>query len=140
AKIHNNNIPIYHGSVTDMPFDNKFYDGIYCYALIHLLNKHERKKFINDCHAQLKPNGWMIFSTISKNDSMYGKGKQLSKNRFLMTSGAKLFFYDSESIRREFGEYGLTDFSEMDEPVKLLKNNPSLKFTVVKCQKRFMEN
>ncbi|EJW15846.1 hypothetical protein PAV_7c02230 [Paenibacillus alvei DSM 29] len=34
---------IYHGSVTNMPFDNKRYDGIFCYALIHLLNSHERK-------------------------------------------------------------------------------------------------
>jgi SAM-dependent methyltransferase len=30
---------IYHGSVTDMPFDNKQYDGVFCYALIHLLDK-----------------------------------------------------------------------------------------------------
>ena len=37
---------IYHGSVTEMPFDNKLYDGIFCYALIHLLNSNERKKFI----------------------------------------------------------------------------------------------
>ncbi|MDV3429151.1 MAG: class I SAM-dependent methyltransferase, partial [Bacillota bacterium] len=36
------NIPIFHGSVTYMPFDNKLYDGIFCYALIHLLNNHER--------------------------------------------------------------------------------------------------
>ena len=68
-----------------------------------------------------------------KNDLMYGKGKQLSKDRFLMASGAKLFFYDSESIRQEFEEYGLTDFSEMDEPVKFSENKPPLKFTVVKC-------
>jgi SAM-dependent methyltransferase len=140
AKVRNNNIPIYHGSVTDMPFDNKIYDGIYCYALIHLLNKRERQKFIKDCYTQLKPNGWMIFSTISKNDSMYGKGKPLSESRFLMASGAKLFFYDSESIKREFGKYGLTDFLEMDEPVKYLENNPSMKFTIVKCQKYFIGN
>ncbi|MDR0395098.1 MAG: class I SAM-dependent methyltransferase [Tannerella sp.] len=137
AKIHNRNIPIYYGSVTDMPFDGKIYDGIYCHALIHLLNKRERKKFIKDCYTQLRPGGWMIFSTISKNDSMYGKGKPLSKNRFLMTSGAKLFFYDAESVRREFGAYGLADFSEIDEPVKFSKNSPPLKFTVVKCQKHF---
>lgn len=41
-------IPIHLGSVTDMPFDNRLYDGIFCYALIHLLNKTERKKFIRE--------------------------------------------------------------------------------------------
>src|SRR5690606_25748691 len=29
---------IYHGSVSDMPFDAIKYDGVFCYALIHLLN------------------------------------------------------------------------------------------------------
>ena len=38
AKQNGINTRIYHGSVTDMPFDNKLYDGIFCYALIHLLN------------------------------------------------------------------------------------------------------
>src|SRR5690606_39055957 len=34
-----NDLHIHHGSVTEMPFDDMQYDGIYCYALIHLLNK-----------------------------------------------------------------------------------------------------
>jgi len=59
-------ISIYHGSVTDMPFESKLYDGIFCYALIHLLNNHERKKFIKDCYNQLKPNGYMIFTTFQR--------------------------------------------------------------------------
>ncbi len=58
AKKNNVNIDIFHGSVTDMPFDQKLYDGIFCYALIHLLNHNERVKFIKDCYNQLKPNGY----------------------------------------------------------------------------------
>lgn len=136
ARTQNNlDIQIYHGSVTDMPFDAGLYDGVYCYALIHLLNNRERRKFIKDCYNQVKPGGYMIFSTISKDDSMHGKGRQLSKNRFLMPTGAKLFFYDSDSIKQEFGRYGLVEFSEMDEPVKIKGNHPFLKFTVVKCKK-----
>ncbi|WP_406600937.1 class I SAM-dependent methyltransferase [Mangrovimonas aestuarii] len=37
-----NHINVYCGSVVDMPFDDKPYDGIFCYALIHLLNENER--------------------------------------------------------------------------------------------------
>lgn len=44
---------IYRGSVADMPFDTNLYDGIYCYALIHLLNKGERAKLIQNCFNQL---------------------------------------------------------------------------------------
>ena len=137
ARIQNQlDISIHHGSVTDMPFDNKLYDGIFCYALIHLLNNHERIKFIDNCYHQLKPDGYMFFSTISKKDSLYAKGKPVSKDRFEVMKGAKLFFYDSDSIKKEFKKYGLMDFSEIDEPMKFNSNHPSMKFTVIKCRKR----
>ncbi|KGK87687.1 class I SAM-dependent methyltransferase [Clostridium sp. HMP27] len=126
---------IYHGSVTDMPFDDKLYDGIFCYALIHLLNSHERAKLIKDCYNQLKPNGYMIFTAISKKAPMFGKGTQLSKDRFEIMDGVKMFFYDSNSVKQEFGKYGLVQSSEIDEPSKTIKNKPPLKFTIIKCKK-----
>lgn len=44
-----------------MPFDNKLYDGIYCYGLIYLLDEDERKKFIQDCFNQLIRDGrWFL--------------------------------------------------------------------------------
>lgn len=128
-------IDIYHGSVTDMPLDNKLYDGIFCYALIHLLNSGEREKFIEDCYNQLKPNGYMIFTTISKEAPMFEKGTKLGKDYFEIMEGVKMFFYDSDSIKQEFGKYGLIEFSEIDEPHKNKKNIPPFKFIMVKCQK-----
>ncbi|WP_144548335.1 bifunctional 2-polyprenyl-6-hydroxyphenol methylase/3-demethylubiquinol 3-O-methyltransferase UbiG [Bacillus sp. X1(2014)] len=129
------NIPIFHGSVTDMPFDNKLYDGIFCYALIHLLNDRERVKLIKDCYNQLKPNGYMIFTTISKEAPMFGKGKQLGKDYFEIMDGVKMFFYDAVSIKQEFGSYGLIEFLEIVEPHKNMENKPPFKFLMVKCQK-----
>ncbi len=126
---------IHHGSVTDMPFDNKKYDGIFCYALIHLLNKNERKKFIQNCYNQLMPNGYMIFSVASKKASMFGNGRFLSKDRYEMQKGLNVFFYDSESVKDEFTDYGLVEFSEIDEPIKHLENEPPLKLIYVKCRK-----
>ena len=128
-------IPIYHGSIAEMPFDSKLYDGIFCYALIHLLNNRERKKFISDCYSQLKFGGYMFFSTIAKKNSLYAKGKPLSKDRFEVMKGAKLFFYDTESIKKEFEQYGLVDFSEIDETMKFVDNVPPMKFTLIKCKK-----
>lgn len=58
------NSNVYHGSVADMPFENKLYEGIFSYALIHLLNESEREKFISDCYKQLKHGGYMIFTTV----------------------------------------------------------------------------
>jgi 2-polyprenyl-3-methyl-5-hydroxy-6-metoxy-1,4-benzoquinol methylase len=130
------NINIFHGSVTDMPFEQKLYDGIFCYALIHLLNKSEREKLIKDCYHQLKPDGYMIFTTISKEAPMFGKGKQLGKDYFETKDGVKMFFYDSESVNHDFGKYGLIEISEIVEPHKNMKHKPPFKFLMVKCQKK----
>lgn len=129
-------IPIFHGSVNDMPFDDKHYDGIFSYALIHLLNKSEREKFIHSCYNQLKPNGYMVFTAISKEAPMYGKGKQLGKDYFEIMDGVKMFFYDSDSIKQEFGQYGLIEISEIVEPHKDNETKPPFTFTMVKCQKK----
>lgn len=117
---------IYHGSVTDMPFDNKEYDGIFCYALIHLLDAPEREKLIRDCYHQLSKGGCMIFSVISKTAPTYGKGTFLSKDRYELFGGVNMFFYDEASIRHEFTSAGLSDITEVTE------NYP---FYLVRCQK-----
>lgn len=123
------NMNIFHGSVTDMPFDNKHYDGIFCYALLHLLNNHEREKFIKDCYDQLEPDGYMTFVTVSKEASMYGKGKQLGKDYFEVTEGMKMFFYDVDSIKQDFEKYGIIEVSEVIE-------SNMLRFIIVTCQKK----
>ncbi|MEH6938462.1 class I SAM-dependent methyltransferase [Bacillus sp. JJ664] len=128
-------VNIFHGSVTDMPFEDKLYDGIFCYALIHLLNKSEREKFTKDCYNQLKPNGYMIFTTISKDAPMFGKGTKLDEDYYEIMEGIKMFFYDADSIKQEFGKYGLIEFSEILEPHKNMENKPPFKFMMVKCQK-----
>jgi cyclopropane fatty-acyl-phospholipid synthase-like methyltransferase len=98
---------IVHGSVVAMPFDDEKYDGIFCHALIHLLDTKERKKLIADCFSQLKESGMMIFTVITKNAGSYGIGTQLGNDRFRTKDGVDLFFYDESSIREEFGKFGL---------------------------------
>jgi SAM-dependent methyltransferase len=129
------NCEIHHGSVTSMPFDTKFFDGIFCYALIHLLNSKERKAFLNSCFSQLEQNGIMIFVVTSVRNSMYGSGKYLSKDRFRIPDGLSVFFYNEESIVREFSPYGLSSYEEIDEPVKFMKGQPPLKMYYITCTK-----
>ncbi len=128
-------VSIYHGSVNEMPFDNKLYDGIFSHALLHLLNEQEREKFIKDCYNQLKPGGYMVFTTVSKKAPMYGKGKQLEQDYYEIMEGVKMFFYDSESIKQDFKKYGLVQVSEIDEPNKNMVNKPSINFLKITCQK-----
>ncbi len=106
---------VYHGSVTDMPFDQNQFDGIFCYALIHLLDTEERKKLIRDCYSQLTNGGTMVFTVISKKAPTYGTGIPIGKDRFEQFGGVNMFFYDEDSIREEFGEFGLTEIREVEE-------------------------
>ena len=128
--------PIYHGSVAQMPFDDTIYDGIYCYALIHLLNQNERRQFLTSCYNQLGAGRIMVFVMVSKGyTKLYGNGKQISKDRFLIQKGLEVFFYDSASIENEFSPFGLVEYSEIDEPVKHLENEEPMKFWMVICRK-----
>ncbi|MGN8069416.1 class I SAM-dependent methyltransferase [Mucilaginibacter sp. 22184] len=117
---------IYHGSVTDMPFDDHRYDGIFCYALIHLLDSGEREKLISDCYSQLSAGGYMVFSAISKEANTYGQGKFISQDRYEIFADMKMFFYDRESIQAEFGQAGLFEITEISE---------SQPFFLIKCKK-----
>ncbi len=126
GKHYGTDLKIYHGSVTDMPFDKARYDGIFCYALIHLLNANERRKLIRDCYHQLADNGYMVFTAISKEAHTYGKGKFISKDRYEVFNGVKMFFYDRESITAAFKNTGLIEITKIDE---------TYPFFFIKCKK-----
>lgn len=127
---------IHHGSVTQMPFDNLKYQGLYCYALIHLLNKTERKQLIQNCHNQLTNNGYMIFIAVSTKARIFGEGRKISKNRFKIDNGLNVYFYDMDSATKEFKNYGLIDIREIDEPIKHMENELPIKFLMITCQKK----
>lgn len=126
GKHHGADMIIHHGSVTDMPFDKCLYEGIFCYALIHLLDSDEREKLIRDCYDQLLEDGYMVFTAISKEAPTYGKGKLVSKDRYEIFDGVKMYFYDRESINEAFNNFGLFEVTEINE------NYP---FFLIKCKK-----
>lgn len=128
--------PVHHGSVAQMPFDDTIYDGIYCYALLHLFNQNERRQFLKNCYNQLCEGGLMVFITVSKGyTKLYENGKPVSKDRFRIQNGLDVFFYDSESIGKEFNKYGLLNYREIAEPVKHMPNEEPMKFWMVVCRK-----
>lgn len=125
-------IPIHHGSVADMPYDRRQYDGIFCYGLIHLLDAGGRTKLIRDCYEQLSAGGHMIFTTVSKQAPMYGRGPHLGEDWYEILPGVKMYFYDASSVEREFGPRGLVEFSEVEEPAP---GGGTLPFIYVVCRK-----
>lgn len=136
AKENNLHCKIHKGLVTSMPFDNKQFDGIFCYALVHLLNKWERQRFLNACYKQLTPEGILVFTVASKDMSMFAVGKKLSKDRYEVAKGLKVFFYDDESLHKEFGKYGIIECRNIEEPVKFIANQEPVKLKMVICKKQ----
>lgn len=137
AKKHfDKSVKIYEGSVSKMPFDKELYDGIFCYSLIHLLNEQDRIKLIEDCYKQLKPNGYMVFVTISKSDFRFGQGTEISKDTFEPWKGLNLFFYDLDSIKLDFENFGLIESEEINEPEIDIEGKPKQKFWYIICQKQ----
>lgn len=134
-KQYGDSVKVYHGSVSDMPFDQKLYDGIFCYALIHLLPPKDRIKLISDCYNQLSANGYMVFTAVSKMDAMYQEGRETSKDTFETRQGIRLFFYDADSVETEFGNFGLAEAKEIEEPAKNTGTKPSLRFWQITCRK-----
>ncbi len=114
-------IKVFHGSVGDMPFDQDSYDGVFCHALIHLLQSDQRKHLLTNCNAQTKSGGLLVFTTITKHASSYDAGEKLGKDLFKTKHGVELFFYDEESIQEEFGLFGLVE-------AKVIEEKPATKF------------
>ncbi|MBI9054915.1 MAG: class I SAM-dependent methyltransferase [Bacteroidales bacterium] len=135
AKEHGYNFPIFYGSILDMPFDNTKYDGVFCYSLLHLFNETTRSKMLSVCYNQLNENGYMVFVVVSINDKILSKEKIISANRYEMENGLKVYFYDPDSIEKQFIKFGLVSYKEIDEPIKFMPNEPDLRCYVITCRK-----
>ena len=77
----------------------------------------------------------MVFITISKMDARYRNGKEINKDTFETKHGVTLFFYDSDSVATEFGDYGLIKSEEISEPAKNVENKSSQRFIQIICRK-----
>lgn len=135
ARANGINCMIHHGSVTSMPFDDEVYDGIFCFALIHFLTKTERRRFMEACDRQLREGGMMIFGVTSVSNSMAGTGRYLSRNRYRIPGGLKVYFYDEAAVEKEFAPFGLTRYREIEEPVKFMTGQPPVKMFYIECSK-----
>jgi SAM-dependent methyltransferase len=130
-KYFGNDIPIYCGSVSDMPFDKAQFESIYCYSLIHLLDKADRLKLIENCYSQLSPNGLMVFVALSITDKRFGIGDEIEKNTFHSPHGLNLYFYDKAAIKEEFGNYNIIEVKEINEP----EEDPNERHWMIVCKK-----
>jgi hypothetical protein len=78
----------------------------------------------------------MIFTITTKNSVLYGRGRCLSKDRFEIARGLKVFFYDNDSVLKEFSSFGMVECRDIEEPVKFMVGEEPLKVMLVICKKQ----
>jgi hypothetical protein len=69
--------------------------------------------------------------------SMYGSGKYLSKDRYRISKGLNVFFYDDASVSKEFSEFGLMTQYNVLEPVKFNSGYDPMPLKFVLCKKGY---
>ena len=73
----------------------------------------------------------MIFTAASKNTGVYGHGRYISKDRYEIARGLKAYFYDDETILKEFSDFGMVNCSDFEEPVKFMEGEEPVKLKLV---------
>jgi SAM-dependent methyltransferase len=106
---------IYLGSLLEMPFDNKLYDAIFSFNVLHLFCEADRITIIEKCKKILNSNGLVYSTAMSEFDLDFGKGAEIEKNTFDKKGKPVHFFTDSD-IREHFIDFEIIDTGLIDEP------------------------
>ena len=97
-------IRYYQGSVLDMPFDGEVYDAIYCFNVLHLFRKADRKTFVDKCMDQLKEGGSLYFTVFSEKEPSYGKGAEVEPGTFESKPGRPVHYFTEEELLEQFNQ------------------------------------
>jgi len=69
--------------MTQIPYEDNFFDAIICVLTMGHGLLSDAKKTIDEMFRVLKPQGTVITEFMSIKDKTYGKGKQIEKNTFI---------------------------------------------------------
>lgn len=78
----------------------------------------------------------MIFIVEANQVNMYGNGRKLNKDRFELMKGFNACYNDSDTVKKEFADFDLIEFVDIEEPIKHMVGQESLKCKFVICRKK----
>jgi SAM-dependent methyltransferase len=93
------------GDVVNMPFNDEFYDAIYCFNVLHLFNYEMRILFLKKCATHLNMGGLMFFVVFSEKEPSYGKGKLTECNTFESKPGRPVHYFTEDDLFDHFKEF-----------------------------------
>jgi 2-polyprenyl-3-methyl-5-hydroxy-6-metoxy-1,4-benzoquinol methylase len=80
---------------TELP---KKYDAVFCYDIMQLFLRAERKIIVENCIKHCKNNGMIMISCLSRNDVLFGKGAEIEENTFEIAEGLTVHFSDEAEM------------------------------------------
>jgi SAM-dependent methyltransferase len=89
------------GSVLDTIFEEKV-DAVYCYDVLHLFLKEDRRRLVANCLEQLQPDGLLYFTSFSDEDANNGIGTLLEPGTYEYKEGKYAHFFSDEDLREHF--------------------------------------
>lgn len=108
-------VEIKEGSVLEIDFGTDQFDGIYAHALLHLFDQSERMKLLHKSYDALQIGGYLCFTVVTTQAPGYGKGIEISNNRFETHPGVQIYYYNKSAVLEEFQRFGLVDIQEINE-------------------------
>ena len=115
AKNFNPKIQFFQGSVLDMPFDDKKYDGIYSCYVLHLFLKDDRISFLKKCFNQLRAKGYAFHVVFSDNEISFGKGERVEENTFESKPWRPVHYFTENDLKEHFKEFSVIETGEIEE-------------------------
>ena len=115
AKSYNPKTQFFQGSVLDMPFNNKKYNGIYSCYVLHLFLKEDRILFLKNCYKQLRINGYVFFVVFSDKDSSFGKGERIEENTYESKPWRPVHYFTEIDLKEHFKEYLVIETGQIEE-------------------------
>jgi len=104
------------GSVLEMSYSRESFDGAYCFNVLHLFQKEDRKKFLEAVYRILKPEGIVFFTVFSEKELSFGKGKQIEPNMFESKKGRPIYYFTKQDLNNHFRKYEILKNKLVEEP------------------------
>jgi len=108
---------VYPGSFLDDDFALGSFEGIYCFNVLQLFLKADRKRFIQKSAQMLAPDGFMFFTGISDQDPSFGQGQEIEKNTFAVAPEKILHYFTADDLQEHFEGFKILETGSVEDQV-----------------------
>ena len=106
----------YQGSVLDMSFDDRRYDAIYCFNVLHLFRQLERELLLDRCFNRMNKKGLAYFTVFSEKEPSFGQGAETEPNTFESKPGRPVHYFTEPDLRQQFHRFEIIETGIIEDP------------------------